>query len=237
MAVGFVMDQSVRILLDFPCIPAILKIILASPDGVEEEAIPRLLSDRAGIGEATSLLVEKKILVRDKRFLRLGAGDETLHIALRIVEFFEELNLTTSATLMFRGIVTATEYFQCLVHKETVFHLLESEAVPRSRGEEIVNIESELGYVARFFLPYLHLPGLKEQFFPFIPFHHHDDFVSRTGRRNRGEGMIVEEEYLLGTYPAGLADQSRRYLEERRPDIFQDVRNRSFDIIWCYDRY
>lgn len=234
-------------LLEPPSVPKILEILSLRPDGVPEEEIADFVGKDHG-ERTIPLLIGYGVIERSEGVLRIVQGPENLERIHSITRFFRKIQTATEVGLMIRGILTANVYFQCLVHLGTLIDLVaEGGSFSRDDVVKAVSAEERLGYIERRLITYRARGSLKERFFAYVPLHHFDDFVSVTGRHVEQveEGAclpedritFVKEEYILGNYPAQLAEQGRNFTEERCGHLLSRVRNESFDLIWWYDRY
>jgi len=234
-----------EILLSMPAIPAIMAALIGNPEGMEESSIELAADDPGRLEEALNTLAQRGLIVRHAGRVSLPPGGQALELARGIVAAFEELRSLTEASFMIRGILTATEYYRCLVHRDTMFAILTEDGADGDQLGKVLAAEERQGYVENVDIAYRARGGLKEKFFPFIPHHHYDDFVYMHSRAAHGGQpatggpaiSVVEERYLLANLPPSLAEQARRYMRENKPHILSRVRNEAFDIIWWYDRY
>jgi hypothetical protein len=232
--------NSFVMLLDMPAVPAIISALIECPAGIEEASLIQAEGGRRTLEEALSVLSRHGLVTRRSGCVCLAPGSDALNKALKIIAVFQELRLLTEISFMIRGVLGATEYFECLVHRETMFSLLTGEDITREMLEKVLAAEERQGYVEKLDIAYHVRGNLREKFFPFIPRHHYDDFVfmhSREGQRSHGGpgDSVVQESYLLSHHPASLAEQARRYMKEHKPHIVDRVRNEAFDIIWWFD--
>ncbi len=232
-------------LLSMPAVPAIMAALIENPEGMEESSIALVANDAGRLEEALSTLARRGLIVRHAGRVSLRPGGQALELARKIVAAFEELRSLTEASFMMRGILTATEYYRCLVHRDTMFAILTEDGTGRDQLEKVLTADEGQGYIENVDIAYRVRGGLKEKFFPFIPHHHYDDFVFMHSRDPQGGQTgtggpaisVVKERYLLANHPPSLAEQARRYMRENKPHILSRVRNEAFDIIWWYDRY
>ncbi len=234
-----------EMLLSMPAVPAIMTALVENPAGIEESSIQVAEGGPDRLEEALSALVQRGLIVRRGALVCLPPGAEALTIARKIVAAFRDLQSLTEASFMIRGVLTATEYYRCLVHRDTMFDILTEDGADREQLARVLAAEEGQGYIENIDIAYRVRGGLKEKFFPFIPHHHYDDFVYmhsravQNGQRLLGGPAIsvVKERYLLANHPPSIAEQARRYMRENKPHILSRVRNEAFDIIWWYDRY
>lgn len=234
-----------EMLLSMPAVPAIMAALVENPRGVEESSITPAGDNPDRIEEALGALAERGLIVRRAGVVCLPPGEKALTVARKIVAAFHDLRSLTEASFMIRGVLTATEYYRCLVHRDTMFAILAEDGADKEQLGKVLAAEERQGYVENIDIAYRVRGGLKEKFFPFIPHHHYDDFVymhSRAGQSGQGlpggpATSIVEERYILANHPPSIAEQARRYMRENKPHILSRVRNEAFDIIWWYDRY
>jgi hypothetical protein len=232
-------------LLSMPAVPAIMAALIESPEGMEEKSIALAEGGPERLEEALGVLAQRGLIVRRAGFVSLPPGGKALDVARKIVAAFQDLRSLTEASFLIRGVLTATEYYRCLVHRDTMFAILTEDGADRERLEKVLAAEEKQGYIENIDIAYRMRGGLKEKFFPFIPHHHYDDFVfmhSRAVQQAQGSPQapgvsVVEERYLLASHPASIAEQARRYMKTHKPHILNRVRNEAFDIIWWYDRY
>ncbi|GEM_PF-1760052 len=234
--------NTLEMLLSMPAVPAIMSALIECPAGMEEASLIRGECDPGSLEDALCALSRHGFVVRASGRVCLPPVSRALEMARKIVAVFEELRSLTETAFMIRGVLGATEYFECLVHRETMFSMLSGESVTREMLDRVLAAEERQGYVEKLDIAYHVRGNLREKFFPFIPRHHYDDFVfmhSRAGKNSAGEPgtSIVQECYLLGRHPAALAEQARRYMKEHHPHILDRVRREAFDIIWWFDRY
>jgi hypothetical protein len=234
-----------EMLLSMPAIPAIMAALVENPEGLEESSIAFAGDGPGRLEEALGALVGRGLIVRRAGLVSLPPGRDALELARRIVAAFEELRSLTEVSFMVRGVLTATEYYRCLVHRDTMFAILTEDGADREQLGRVLAAEQGQGYVENIDIAYRVRDGVKEKFFPFIPHHHYDDFVFMHSRAAQGRQApsgdpatsVVEERYLLANHPPSIAEQARRYMRENKPHILSRVRNEAFDIIWWYDRY
>ncbi len=236
------MVNTFEMLLAMPAVPAIMAALIESPAGIEEATLTPREGGPGSLEDALCALSRHGFVVRASGRVCLPPGKDALDMARKIVAVFKEIRSLTEIAFMIRGVLGATEYFECLVHRETMFAMLSGENVAREMLEKVLAAEERQGYVEKLDIDYHVRGNLREKFFPFIPRHHYEDFVfmhARTGKNAPGETgtSIVQESYLLGRYPASLAEQARRYMKENKPHILDRVRREAFDIIWWFDRY
>ena len=232
-------------LLSMPAVPAIMTALIENPGGIEESSIELAESEPGRLEEALSALMQQGLVVRHFGFVSLPPGGKALELARKIVAAFHDLKSLTETSFLIRGVLTATEYYRCLVHRDTMFAILADDGADREQLQKVLASEERQGYVENVDIPYRLRGGLKEKFFPFIPHHHYDDFVYMHSRAvENGQGLlggpavsVVKERYLLANHPPSIAEQARRYMRENKPHILSRVRNEAFDIIWWYDRY
>jgi len=239
--------DSVNDLTSTPAIAAILEMMLSRPDGITEDEL--LSSGPAGQESARALkiLCAHGLIERVKGSFVIRRDEENLGNIRKVILVFRELNDINSAAFIIRGILTATEYYRCLVHEETLVAMVVEEGVDPAICRRALALEGKHGYIERLKIDYRSRGRVKEKFFPFIPYHHYHDFAEMTGRAVEavGDGLVLpgdalevlEEEYLLGNYSEALAGQARQYVSARNARLLERVRNEAFDIVWCYDRY
>ncbi len=234
--------KTFEMLLEMPAVPAIMAVLIEHPEGIGESEITIPEGTPGRLEDALSALSRYGIIERQSGRVRVAPGDGPRDAASRIVAVFREIRSLTETAFMIRGILVATEYFECLVHRDTMLAMLTEENVTKEMAERIVAAEEKQGYIENFDIAYHVRGGLQEKFFPFIPRHHYEDFVfmhSRTGQSSpAGPGArVVNERYLLTHHPASLAEQARQYMTRHKPHLLNRVRNEAFDIIWWFDRY
>lgn len=220
-----------------PAIPAILTILLEHPEGVEESSLIVAAGEMQSLESALEVLLGHDIIIRHSGRVFLTRGAKTHDTVRRILEAFHDIRSFTETAFLVRGILNATEYYQCLVHKKTMFAMLTKEDVPIGMLEKVIAVEESQGYVENIDISYRLKGHIREKFFPFIPHHHYDDFVLMHSRIASADTAIIEERYILAHHPASIAEQARQYTAEHKPHILGTVRNQAFDIIWWYDRY
>jgi len=230
-----------------PAFAVILEMILSRPDGITEDELLASGPDAEESARALEILSAHGLIERAKGSFVIRGNEENLENIRKIILVFRELNDINSAALIIRGILTATEYYRCLVHKETLVAMVVEEGVDRSICRRALALEERHGYIERLKINYRSRGRVREKFFPFIPYHHYHDFAEMTGRAVEavGDGLVlpgdalelVEEQYLLGNYSEALAGQARQYMSTRNARLLEKVRNEAFDIVWCYDKY
>ena len=231
------MVNTFEMLLSMPAVPAIMSALIECPAGIEEATLIGIEGGPDSLEQALSALVRHGFIERRAGRVCLASGGDAVSKARSIITVFQRLKELTEISFMVRGILCATEYFECLVHKETMFSMLSGEKIAQQVLEKVLAAEQKQGYIEVLDIAYHRRGNLQERFFPFIPRHHYDDFVFMHSRSG-GEGpSLVHESYLLGRYPASLAEQARRYMKEHKPHILDKVRNEAFDIVWWFDRY
>ena len=219
--------------------------LIENPQGIEESSIELAEGEPGRLEEALSALMQQGLVVRHFGFVSLPPGGKALELARKIVAAFHDLKSLTETSFLIRGVLTATEYYRCLVHRDTMFAILTEDGADREQLQKVLASEERQGYVENVDIPYRLRGGLKEKFFPFIPHHHYDDFVYMHSRAvENGQGLlggpavsVVKERYLLANHPPSIAEQARHYMRANKPHILSRVRNEAFDIIWWYDRY
>ncbi|OPX99852.1 MAG: hypothetical protein A4E60_02628 [Syntrophorhabdus sp. PtaB.Bin047] len=232
-------------LLSMPAVPAIMTALVENPEGIEESSIELAGDDPERLEEALDALARRGLIVRHSGLVSLPPGGKALTVARKIVAAFSDLKSLTEGSFMIRGVLSATEYYRCLVHRDTMFAILAEDGADRQQLARVLAAEERQGYVENIDIAYRVRGGVKEKFFPFIPHHHYDDFVFMHSRAvQNGQGLlggpaitVVKERYLLANHPPSIAEQARRYMRENKPHILSRVRNEAFDIIWWYDRY
>ncbi len=230
------MVSTFEMLLSMPAVPAIMKALVDQPGGVQESSLSFTGGGPDRLEEALSVLSRHGFIIRRSGLVLLTPGKGALDVAHRVVAVFQELRSLTELSFMIRGILGATEYFECLVHKGTMLSLLAAENITGEMAEKVLAAEEKQGYIEKLDIAYHVRGNLREKFFPFIPRHHYEDFVfmhSRTGT----DARVVREGYLSSRYPASLAEQARRYMKANKPHILDKIRGEAFDIIWWFDRY
>lgn len=233
-------------LLEIPSVPKILEMLVARPGGITEEEVASAVGEEHGKA-AIALLVDHGLVRRSRGLIVINPGKENPGKIQNVIDFFRTVRAATEASLIVRGLLTANVYFQCLVHTGTLIELVESAGILKENILRAVTAEEKQGRIERRIITYRARGSLRERFFPYIPLHHYDDFVSMTGRHVQqvegGGGLpsdrisFIKEEYLLGHYPSRLAEQGRNFTEEHYGHLLSRVRNESFDLIWWYDRY
>ena len=234
-------------LFSMPAIAVVLEKVASRPEGVGEHELhaPGLSEEESA--RALEVLSAHGLLEKTDAFIRIARYDENIGKVRKIIGAFRQLNDIAAATLFLRGILTATTYYRCLVHRETLVSMMAEEGIEPESVLKAISADEERGYFERLEITYRTRGQVKEKFFPFIPYHHYDDFAGMTGRvvEAVGDGLALpgdeislsREVYLLGNYPEALAEQARRYVSEKNDNLLQRIRNEAFDIIWCYDRY
>ncbi len=233
--------STVAELLAMPAVPAIMTALVASPSGVEEASIVTG-GGPENLENALAALARHGFVTRHSGRVFLPPGGDALDKALKVLAVFEELRSFAEISFMVRGVLGATEYFECLVHRQTLISLLTGENVGREMLENVLAAEQKQGYVEELDIAYHTRGNLREKFFPYIPRHHYEDFVFMHSRAagaaaDEADSSLVHERYLLSRHPASLAEQARQYMREKKPHILDRVRNEAFDIIWWFDRY
>lgn len=219
--------------------------LIENPRGIEESSIILAEGGPDRLEEALGALMQRGLIVRRAGLVSLPPGTGSLELARKIVAAFHDLRSLTEAAFLIRGVLTATEYYRCLVHRDTMFAILTEDGADRDQLRKTLAADEGQGYVENIDIAYRVRGGTKEKFFPFIPHHHYDDFVYMHSRAGQGAQSppggpaisVVEERYLLANHPPSIAEQARRYMRENKPHILSRVRNEAFDIIWWYDRY
>jgi hypothetical protein len=228
-------------LLDIPAIPRVLRLIKEERTGSREDTLIENLPDRAYAQKAIETLIDRGIITRQDRVLKIAEDEETSRRVTTIMRFYADVERMTRRRLLFRGILNATRY-SCLVHIDTLVGLMEAEGFSRQDVDAVLANDGKEGYVERLKILYRSREGLKHRSFPFIPLYYYPHFImmkpQNTGHlreRLSGAGIaMVEEEYLLGHYPKEIAVQSRDYMTGEKEHVTEKIRNEAFDIWWYY---
>ena len=230
-----------------PAIARILRRLFDEPGGTDESEL--FLREGAGdqTGKALETLAAAGLVTRKATWVALSTDEELLGKARKMVDAFDELDRVTRASLTARALLNAPTHYRCLIHRDTLLTLLEGEGISTADAVRALARDEAQGYLEHMFITYRSRGQVKERFFPFIPYHHYEDFADMTGRivEAVGDGSVLpehklalmKEDYLLGNYPEALAEQARRYLSEKNEGLLRKVQNEAFDIIWFYDRY
>lgn len=234
-----------EMLLSMPAVPAIMAALLDKPAGVDEASLVLAVGGPERLEDTLSALARRGLIVRRSGLVSLTPGNDAIEKAQKIVAAFYDLKSLMETSFMVRGVLGATEYYRCLVHRDTMFAMLAEEGVEKEKFEKVLAAEEKQGYVENVDIAYRLRGGVREKFFPFIPHHHYHDFVFMHSREVQKKGAaalqagveIVEERYLLGSHPESIAQQARIYMKHHKHHILSRVRNEAFDIIWWYDRY
>lgn len=234
-----------EMLLSMPAVPAVMAALLDKPEGIDEASLTIPAGGPGRLEDTLSALARRGLIVRRSGLVFLTPGSGAIEKARKIVGAFYDLKSLMETSFMVRGVLGATEYYRCLVHRDTMFDMLAEEGVEKERLEKVLAAEERQGYVENLDIAYRVRGGVKEKFFPFIPHHHYHDFVFMHSRTVQKVGAssrepvvdIVEERYLLGSHPESIAQQARMYMKQHKHHILSRVRNEAFDIIWWYDRY
>ena len=229
-----------------PALAAILQALLLAPSGLSEENLLAPYPEAEG-QKALDTLASHGLISRTGGLWTASTDPNALAKITRIIDAFREIEDITRASLLTRGILNATAYFRCLIHRGTVISMLGTLGIDAARAEKVLLLEEKQGYIEHHSITYRSRGTVREKFFPFVPYHHYDDFANTNGRLVEavaGEPpspgaplSLSQEDYLLGTYPESLAEQGRQYLESRDKALLERIQTEAFDIIWYYDRY
>ena len=223
-----------------PVLAKVLRYLRENPVKETKEHLYSIIGEeRWYVNRALEKLVAIKVVAEEDGFYWYLSTPHSEDFFAKMMEICDRVSKGPPKELLIRGLICQIPA-HFLFHAGTLLQILENEGLDREELREFLEREMRDGYLRRIRIASIGVPFFMPLYFPAY-------YVSQLGMYEcqgyqtlgeDGKGAeVCGEDYLLGQYPADLAEPAREYIETEKRELREKLRKEVFSTWPRLDRH
>jgi hypothetical protein len=217
---------------DTPTIVKILRHLRAGETGSRADIVKAVAEGQEYVDRALGTLLSHGIITRQRGRYACSATPEADGFSERLFALYHRLVRAPQKESLVRGLLSQPN-LRYLFRLRALLEILEKEGFATEEVTSFLADESRSGYISTVRVvfvsqtplpPPLYIPA---HYMPYFQGVEADEFKGLQERYGSSGRELKAEDYLMGTYPPGMAKEATDYLDREKPEITEALRRQA----------